>query len=385
MLHSFRPTLLLAALVSSCCFIPTVYARESAAVVSQPQSVSVGTVLDNAISGSKTPAMGALVIRDGRIVDSAVRGVRRADRPGNAQVRDTWVIGSTGKPMTVALIAKLVDKGVLAWDRPLSQMLPEMGDIRTEYRNVTLLELLSHTSGLHENLQDAKALDAFFVDTRPLSVQREALTRLALSEAPLPKAESAYSYSNSGFLIAALIAERATGRSFESLMQREVFKPLRMSSAGFGPPAAAGLRGHRNDKAIIDPPRKSDDGVPMVYSAAGNMHMSLQDWGRFCVDQLAGSRGKGALLTRASYVLMQTARPGSSAGLDWGVQSSIAGRKGPALVHGGSDGNWLAWAVLLQESNAGLLVIANAAGDMGADQTTHAVAGALLPTIGSPK
>lgn len=381
----FRPVCLFVSLVGSFYVSSAAFAHESAAAPSRAKAVSVAAVLDRVIAGSKTPALGALVIRDGRIVDQAVRGVRRADRADKAQLGDAWVIGSTGKPMTVALIARLVDKGVLAWDRPLAQMLPDMPAMRAEYRGVTLVQLLSHTAGLPENLQDAKALDAFFVDSRPLPAQREALTRLALTEAPVSKPGSAFGYSNTGFLIAALIAEQATGRTFEELMQREVFEPLYMSSAGFGSPAASGLHGHRDGKSINDPPRKSDDGVPMVYSAAGNVHMSLQDWARFCLDQLAGGRGKGALLTPASYRMMQTAQPGSGAGLDWGVQPSIAGRRGPALVHGGSDGNWLAWAVLLPKSNAGLLVIANAAGDMGADETTHAVAGALLPTIGSAK
>jgi len=115
------------------------------------------------------------------------------------------------------------------------------------------------------------------------------------------------------------------------------------------------------------------------------VHMSLQDWARFCLDQLAGSRGEGALLSPASYRLMQTAQPGSAAGLDWGVQDSIGGRSGPVLVHGGSDGNWLAWVVLFPASRSGALVIANAADDMGADKATHAVVAAILPTLSTAK
>ena len=67
--------------------------------------------------------------------------------------------------------------------------------------------------------------------------------------------------------------------------------------------------------------------------------------------------------------------------MDWGVQPWIAGRKGPVLTHGGSDGNWLAWVALFPETGNGLIVIANAAEDMGADKATMGVMGAVFPEL----
>lgn len=379
----FRPVLLVLAFAALLPFPLSAIARAKPA---HAKPVALQTVLDKAMAGTATPAMGVLVIRDGRVAAQAIRGVRRNDRPDKARLTDAWLIGSTAKPMTVALIARLVDRGLLSWDKPLAEMLPDLADaMRADYRKVTLTQLLSHRSGLPENLGDARALDAFFTDTQPLADQRLALIKRALTEAPAVAPGTEFSYSNTGFLVAAVIAERATGRNFETLMHDEVFGPLGMRSAAFGPTDLTGLVGHRAGKPVTKAMRKSDDGVPMAYTAAGNVHMSLQDWARFCLDQLAGSRGRGTLLSPASYKLMQTAQPASGAGLDWGVQDSIAGRKGPVLVHGGSDGNWLAWVVLFPERSAGILVIANAADDMGADKATHAVVGALLPGIGVAK
>lgn len=135
-----------------------------------------------------------------------------------------------------------------------------------------------------------------------------------------------------GFLIAAVIAERATGKSFEELMQHV---PLAMNSAGFWPTREGRLRGHRAGKQVTFL-GKSDDGVPMMFTPAGNLHMSLHAWAQFYLDQLAGSKGAGKLLKPESYRLMQTVQPQSPAGLDWGVQKSIAGRRGPVLTHRGS-------------------------------------------------
>ncbi|MET4679036.1 serine hydrolase domain-containing protein [Stenotrophomonas rhizophila] len=335
-----------------------------------------------AMQGTTTPAMGVLVIRDGKVAEHAVQGVRRNDAAPSATIDDQWMIGSTGKPITVAMIARLVEQGVLGWDTPLSTLLPDLAaQMQPAYRDVTLVQLLSHRAGLPENLTDAAALDAFFVDTRPLPVQREAYVKAALAEAPVHPPGTEFAYSNSGFLIAAVIAERATGKEVEALMQREVFQPLGMTGAGFGPTPAGQPLGHRGGKPVTKAPQKADDGVPPIYTAAGNLHMRLQDLALFAIDQLAGSQGKGTLLTPASYALMQTAQPGSGSGLDWGVQPSIAGRQGPVLVHGGSDGNWLAWVVLFPGQNNGVIAIANAAEDMGADQATMGVLGGLFAEL----
>lgn len=335
-----------------------------------------------AMQGTTMPAMGVLVIRNGKVAEHAVQGVRRNDAAPPATIDDQWMIGSTGKPITVAMIARLVEQGVLGWDTPLSTLLPDLAaQMQPAYRDVTLVQLLSHRAGLPENLTDAAALDAFFVDTRPLPVQREAYVKAALAEAPMHPPGTEFAYSNSGFLIAAVIAERATGREVEALMQREVFQPLGMTGAGFGPTPAGQPLGHRGGKPVTKAPQKADDGVPPIYTAAGNLHMRLQDLALFAIDQLAGSQGKGTLLTPASYALMQTAQPGSGTGLDWGVQPSIAGRQGPVLVHGGSDGNWLAWVVLFPGQNNGVIAIANAAEDMGADQATMGVLGGLFAEL----
>lgn len=385
MAHYARSLALLIAIAPAYLVSTNVYARGTTPASHAAKPVALQTVLASAMKGTRVPALGALVIRDGKISQTAVRGVRRNDRTQSARVDDAWLIGSTAKPMTAALIARLVDKGVLSWDAPLSKLLPDLADhMRPEYRAVTLTQLLSHRAGLAENLQDAKALDAFFTDTRPLGEQRLELARAALAEAPTATPGGEFVYSNSGFLIAALVAERAAGRPFEDLMRDEIFQPLGMTSAAFGPVPGAGLHGHRAGKPA-GPMLKADDGVPGVYTSAGNVHMSLRDWARFCIDQLEGSRGKGVLLSAASYGRMQTAQAGGGAGLDWGVQESMGGRKGPVLVHGGSDGNWLAWVVLFPKSNTGALVIANAADDMGADKATHSVVGALLPGLSSAK
>jgi CubicO group peptidase (beta-lactamase class C family) len=344
---------------------------------------TLDTILKSAMAGSQVPAVGAIVIRDGKVAEQAVRGVRRNDGKAAVGADDAWLIGSTGKVMTVALIARLVEQGVLAWDTPLEKMLPGV-PMRAEYRKATLVQLLSHQSGLPRDIRDAALLDKFFADARSTRQQRAAYIGLALMDAPEVAPGSPFSYSNTGFLVATAIAEKATGKPYEELMQNDVFAPLGMQHVGFGDTGEGQNRGHQHGKPMLNM-TKGDDGAPAMYAPAGFLHMPLAAWARFNLDQLAGAKGQGKLLTPASYKLMQTAQPGSPAGLDWGVQASIAGRQGPALVHQGSDGNWLAIVALFPEQGSGAMVVANAADDMGADKVLQSIFVKLFPSLSPPK
>jgi len=348
-------------------------------------SENLDDIVKGAMAGAKVPAVGVVVMRDGKITGQAVRGLRRIDRQTPVGEDDMWLIGSTGKVMTVAMVARLVERGVLAWDAPLEDMLPDLAQgMRPEYRKLTLVQLLSHQAGLPRDLKDLRSAEHSFTDKQPFTRQRLSYIAKALKDRPDAVPGTAFGYSNTGFLVAAVIAERVTGESYENLMRKEVFQPLGMRDVGFGNTSDGQNRGHRDGKPTLKM-SKFDDGAPPMFAPAGFLHMTLGDWARFNLDQLAGGKGQGKLLTPASYRLMQTAQPGSPAGLDWGVQASIAGRQGPVLVHQGSDGNWLAIAVLFPEQGTGALAVANASPDMGAGQVLNTVLGTLFPTLSPAK
>jgi CubicO group peptidase (beta-lactamase class C family) len=339
-------------------------------------AADLGATLKSALAGTQTPAVTALVMRDGKVVESGVTGVRRNDRADPAQPDDVWLIGSDAKPMTAALIARLVDRGTLSWDTPLSRLLPELADgMRPEYRDVTLVQLLSHRAGLPHDISDLNFFNTFFAETRPLTQQRLAYLAAALKDAPAGPAGK-FSYSNTGFLLAAAVAEHATGLSYETLMRREVFAPLGMASVGFGITGEGQPQGHHGGKVAT-----LADANPPMFAPAGNLHLSMADWAKFCLDQMDGYHGGGKLLKPATYRMTETRLPGAETGLAWGVADAIAGFEGPGLTHAGSDGNWYALVALFPETRSGVLVAANAGEDMGGDKADKAVLKALLPEV----
>jgi CubicO group peptidase (beta-lactamase class C family) len=318
--------------------------------------------------------VGTVEIVDGQVAHIAVQGLRRNDGAEPVTLDDRWLIGSNAKPLTAALIVRLVDRGVLRWDQPLQELLPSLkASMRPAYRRVTLAQLLSHRAGLPENHGDMKFFNTFYTDRRDLPAQRLAYVGRALRDAPVAAPGSKKIYSNTGFMLASVIAERATGRPYEQLMLDEVFAPLGMSTVAYGPPPAGQPQGHTEGKPV----QRAEQSNPLMFSSAGNLHLSLADWARFCTDQLAGAHGQGKLLSADGYRRMQAAEPAASLG--WGVQTSVAGRKGPVWVHAGSDGNWFALVALFPDSGRGALVVANAGPDMDGDKVVQAAFVALLP------
>ncbi|MGH6993674.1 MAG: serine hydrolase domain-containing protein [Caulobacteraceae bacterium] len=282
--------------------------------------------------------------------------------------------------MTAALISRLVERHVLCWDAPLAKMLPALAaTMRPEYRKVTLVELLSHRSGLPHDVGDLDYFSSFAKDKDPLPKQLLEYISHALKEKPVVPPGTALSYSNTGFIVAAVIAEKATGRSYEDLMRQEIFRPLGMKSPGFGRTPAGEPTGHHDGR-----PETASDGNPLMFAPAGNIYMSMADWARFCLDQMAGYHGHGKLLTEAGYRMMEALLPGAQSGMDWGVRPTFAGLNGPVLEHAGSDTNWFALALLFPESQNGVLVAANAADDMGADKAALRLVHMIAPSLAPP-
>ena len=324
------------------------------------KAATLNTLLDEAMAENPgVPAMAVLVIRNGAVAEQAVRGVRARDAADPAQADDRWHIGSDAKAMTATMIARLVDRGVLSWSAPLKTLLPGVA-MRPEYEDVTLADLLSHRAGLRDldDAADAALLEAAFVDTRPLPQQRLAFAATVLNEAPIGPARGESVYSNSGYVLAALVAEQATGKSFEQLMQDEVFQPLGMSVA-YAPSERGQILGHLEGRPLTG--LRADN--PPLIAPAGAVKLSMADWARFAIDQMAGEKGHGALLPAASYLALHTPQGDTSAALGWGVRNSWPAESPVRLLmHAGSNGHWNALIALSPDQDGGVLIVANTAG-----------------------
>lgn len=164
-----------------------------------------------------------------------MRGVRRNHKRSAAGVDDAWLPGSTSEVMTVALIARLVEQGMLTWETPLQAMPPDQANtMNPACRDVTLVQLLPQRAGLPENPRDRLLSNRSSSTSGRCrsSVWPTSAARARRSGRPR-KALHSFT-ATAAFLIAGVIAERFGKDSFEALMRRELFLPLAMQSAGFG-------------------------------------------------------------------------------------------------------------------------------------------------------
>lgn len=311
------------------------------------------------------PALGAALATSDGLVAVGVAGVRAFPDGPLVTVGDRWHIGSCTKAMTATLAARLVEAGLLWWDSTIGEVLG--GDMHAGWRDVSLIALLCHRSGAEGNF-DQSLWEAMVARGGSLREQRAFFAAEGLKTPPAFEPGIRSSYSNAGFMVAGAMMERAADLDWESLIRREVFEPLGMTSAGFGAPGTPGLLdeplGHVRgaDGAWRRVDLGPGDDNPAAAGPAGTVHVSLPDWARFIAAHLKGSGGDGAYLSHASWLRLHT--PGGP-GWDYAPGWSIAGSgEGPSmLTHLGSNGHFVAQATIWPDRDRGALLVTNLADD----------------------
>lgn len=315
------------------------------------------------------PAAAALIQIDGKIEAEAAIGLRAVGHPEAPSTEDRWHIGSDTKAFTATLIARLVEQNVMHFDDTLAASFPSFAkSMHPAYRNITIAQLLSHTSGLPPLTDDKDLAEYVAASARAKSVtaKRLALARHYLRKPP-PSPAGEFAYSNMGFIIAGAIAEARTGKSWEQLIHEQIFTPLGIVSAGFGPPGAPGRvdqpRGHRvvdGGFVPIEPGDPAGDNPPSL-GPAGTINIALKDWRLFAQDQLDGVHGRSALLRPETYRKLHTPVTEVYA-LGWGAKLGADGA--PLLItHSGSNGFWLADVRIMPKRDMLFLVVINAGDD----------------------
>ncbi|MER5771001.1 serine hydrolase domain-containing protein [Streptomyces sp. NPDC001985] len=337
--------------------------RASAALAVLVALAALATTLAGAPAAASTPRPGDPVQRGmERLVTedrwpgalAAVRGPgeRRfrhltagvADLATGAPVpRDGRVrIGSNSKTYLAVVVLQLVGEGRVELDGPVETHLP--GLVRGEGidgRNITVRQLLQHTSGL-PNYTDHLEPDWFVSRDRYLEPRE--LVDLALSRKASFPPGTDWQYSNTNFVLAGLLVQKVTGRPLAEEIERRVLAPLGLRDTSF--PAAGDRtipgphpRGYHAD----DPAQTPGDITVMDPSwawGAGSMIATPGDLNRFLTALMGGRLLKPALLEQMRttvpadrlwpgwrYGLGLLSMPLSCGGVVWGHGGDIPGYK----------------------------------------------------------
>ena len=318
--------------------------------------------------GDRLPGVAVSVIKGGETVYRGAAGVRKTGSPEKVTIADPFHLGSDTKAMTALICGILVDRGLLSWDSTITEILGAGYPCRAEYHDITLEQLLSHTAGLPAAIPTAQWLEFFPYDS-PRGNDRERMVSVSLSLAPVSEPGSAFLYSNLGYVIAGYMAERAAGKSWETLMRTELFEPLGMTGAGFGPPArgdSQGASGTGRDSITapwghapqpVDPAYEYADN-PAALGPAGTCHASVLDLERYLSvyrDGGTGITGRRMVSTETIDELTTPRLEGYALG--WLTGVSDQGKR--FLSHDGSNTMFYCSITVFPDDADAVIVLAN--------------------------
>ncbi|MBR6029429.1 MAG: beta-lactamase family protein [Clostridia bacterium] len=168
-----------------------------------------------------------LLMQDGKtaqVLTSTTRSPVHASQP-----ETLFRVASITKMATALTVLSLVQDGLMDLDAPVCQYLP--GPLPEGFREATLRQMLSHTSGLrdHPAMYDALAQARLFHEV------------LALKGAVAAAPGQGFAYSNLGFGLLGCMMEQVTGQTLEAVFQERLFQPLGMrahlDASGLNPAA----------------------------------------------------------------------------------------------------------------------------------------------------
>lgn len=302
----------------------------------------------DALAKTGVPSASVAVVKDGQIAYLQAYGDARLEPRTAANPAMRYSIGSISKQFTATAILLLQEQGKLSLDDKVGKFIPEL----TRASEVTIRELLSHTSGYQDYWPQDYVMPMML---QPVTAQKilDTWARKPLDFDPGTK----WQYSNTNFVIAGLIVEKASGMSLLQFLQEKVFTPLGMKSVAnidqekLGDTDPTGYM-----RYALGPLRPAPKEGKGWLFAAGELAMPAEDlakWDISVIDQ--------KLMKPASYREFETEVVlknglGTQYGLGVDVSSEFGHR---ALSHGGEVSGFTAENMVFPDERVAVAVLTN--------------------------
>ncbi len=288
--------------------------------------------------------------RKGHVVHFEAQGLMDIESKKPMRKDTLFRMASTTKPVTAVAVLMLMEEGKLRLNDPVSRFIPEFKtmkvavpkagsqdiDLVPAEREITLHDLLTHTSGLGSGGAGAKAMMKVMQGGKPTDTLADAIPRWAA--VPLdfqPGTQWRYS-GGAAFDILGRVVEIASGLTFDQFLRQRLFEPLGMKDTFFAVPddrrerLATIYRG--TPKGLEKLPLPTFFNRPNYFSGAGGLTSTAADFARFAQMLLGGGQLNGRrLLGPRTVELMgsnhvgtlfsgQLGRPQKGIGFGFGVE-----------------------------------------------------------------
>ncbi|MGW4898543.1 serine hydrolase domain-containing protein [Kitasatospora sp. NPDC004240] len=263
-------------------------------------------------------------------------------------------VGSVTKTFVATVVLQLVGEGRLRLDDPVERYLP---GVVPNGAAITVRQLLNHTSGLFNFTEDQRFLITDEADRRDLAYggwryrdyRPQQLAAVSAEHAPYFAPGQGWHYSNTNYVLAGMIVQKVTGRTWQREVERRIVRPLHLDDTVF-PGSGTGLGGP-HAHAYLDMPAGPADITrlnPSFVDAAGNGISTTSDLNRFHAALFGGK-----LLRPAEMAALTDTVPTATEG--WGYGLGVARIDlGPGCEAAwGHDGGLPGWSTLLLGSGDG--------------------------------
>lgn len=315
------------------------------------------------------PGVSIAVVQDGKLVLAKGYGLANVELSVEATADTVYQLASVTKTFTATAIMMLARDGKLSLDDKITERLSDLPDA---WREVTVRQLLNHTSGI----KSYTSVEDFPKMTRKDFTQREILDLVAKDPLEFQPGEK-MSYSNTGYFLLGMLIEKAAGKPYGEFMDERIFRPLGMSHT------------RANDLRAIIPNRAdgySWDGKelrngeyvsPTQPFAAGMLVSTVGDLAKW--DAAIAGR---TLLDESTYEEMwkpTSLNDGSESGygLGWGL-SKVNGRR--RVSHGGGIPGFSTEFERYPDDGLTVIVLTNSEGGH-AEPLARGVAARFVPEL----
>jgi CubicO group peptidase (beta-lactamase class C family) len=306
---------------------------------------------------SGAPSASIAVVKDGKLVFAKAFGAATAET--------RYAVGSISKQFTAAAILLLQEQNKLSLDDKVSKYFPAF----TRADEVTIRQLLSHTSGYEDYAPQDYIIPEWTQPTTPLAIL-DRWAKKPLNFDPGTK----WQYSNTNYVLAAEIFEKVARQSLAAFLKDRIFMPLKMESAA-GCSAGSPHDASAYTRYAGGPPRPVRREATGWYFGAGELCMTPSDLALWDMAFL-----RGEILTARSYEdftrevhLNNGDTTHYALGLDIGEFNRI-----PTISHTGEVSGFLASNTIYPTRKAAVVVLTNEDGISLIGPLTTQVATILL-------
>lgn len=299
------------------------------------------------------PELAYAVVSSDSILEIQALGYQRINTNFKAKIEDRFRLGSITKTITSYLATVLVKEGKIKWNSKFFDLYPELkAKSNPETYNFTLQDFITFRAKLSiwSYGNETPAQDQIKGNNQQ---QRYEFIAWFLQQDQHLKKQDVY-WSNPGYVAAGLMLEKATGKSYETLVQ-ELGKTLNIDF-DFGQPNLKDINQPWGHNENLEPEKPALNYKLNWLSSAGNINVSLPDYCKFTQMQLQGLLGKSKILSADDFNKMHYSLPEFS----FGWESEITEKnKLRYSFHNGSPGTFLTKVYICPTINKAFILFAN--------------------------